>query len=1312
MGKIKVPFLSELCLAVTEEVRQLTEKERTEVFPKRTNQSEEKSRVDRVVLPTHTGLTGILKGSEKEVNYQEPRKAFVDTSQNKETGLGNQESPEGNGKSVARLSEDVVLPPRSESLGYARTTFPNSTELILEPTGVGRDGILVANILTRVLDGEIPIRLLNITMESVIIPQGTVVGILSARNLTSESIFPIGGVSKGNQLTPQRMTRRDFAALFDLDQVPMKHTQALLDVLNEYEDVFQIPGRPLGCTSMIQHHVDTGNAPPIAQRPYRLPERHRAALKENIDSLLEEGVIRPSVSPWASPIVLVNKPDGSLRLCCDYRKLNRVTTLDPYPLPLITETLDALGGAKYFSSLDLASGYWQVELDDESIPKSAFVVPNGKYEFSRMPFGMVGAPSTFQRLMDSLLSGLLFEVCLVYLDDVIVFSRSFEEHLDRLRIVFRKLREANLRLKPNKCHFLRTSLKYLGHTVSPTGVQPDSEKLRAVERYPCPTSVREIRAFLGLVGFYRRFIPHFAETAKPLTQLLRKDMDFRWGAEQTKAFQELKSSLLREPILKFPDFTKPFVVATDASNVAIGSVLCQTHNGVEFPISYNSRQLSDSEKKYSTIQKELLAVVNAIKTYRCYLYGRKFTLITDHAPLRWLMNLKDPSSQLARWSILLQNFNYDVIHRPGRRHSNVDALSRILVSDQEEKKTEEDKLLNISFVGAMNTVPSPEEVPDVFEPTYDKQRIEKEQRLDPAWKLIIEYLETGELGELNATPKDEFIIVENLLFRRAEFPSGRVVDQLVVPNTMIRHIMELNHEPPLAGHLGVKKTLGRIQTQFYWPGMSRDIQRFVRTCHQCQEKKTPIGRKVAPLQILPGVQRPFELVSMDVLGPLPITLEGNKFILMFTDYMTRWVEAVPIPDQKAETVAKVFITTIITRHGVPQKLLTDKGTNFLSKMMSAIYKYLGVDKIQTTAYHPSTNGVIERFNKTLTQMLSHYTDQRDWDAFLPYVLFAYRTAPHESTRETPFFLLYGRDARLPFPDIIRSQRINYAVDHDYKAEMMARLHHAFTGVRENLLKAAIQRKEYYDRKAEEPPFRIGDLVLLHTPQIKRGQTYKLARLWKGPYRILEKLGPVNFRIARVGSTTSTLVHANRLKRYYPRDFLYEEVEEEDEEIFREAPLFPKGDNQEDPTITNESLVKVESVAEDEFVSPKEEMSDEEIASAQGENTSEVRDSSDSEGEEEGVSIRALRSRGSVQDLPWVMPTSRRPSRKKVHFSPEVEMRTPQAESGVSSDNLCIEIGQAPSTPKMRDRLQQLVGNFVKARKWRPEHDGKLHSMAS
>ena len=497
------------------------------------------------------------------------------------------------------------------------------------------------------------------------------------------------------------------------------------------------------------------------------------ALREEVDKLIQEmlsqQVIVPSASPWASPIVLVKKKDGGMRFCVDYRMLNKVTKLDEFPLPRIDDTLDLLARAKYFTTLDLTSGYWQVPMEESSQEKTAFITYSGLYEFRKMPFGLVNAPTTFQRLMEVVLAGIARDGCHVYLDDVLVFRKTPEEHNHNLRRVFDRINGAGLKLKAKKCCFAQMSVLYLGHVVSQAGVQTDPKKVDAVSRYPTPTEVKALRSFLGLASYYRRFVPKFATVARPLHGLTKKNIVFVWSGDCERAFQRLKELLTTTPILKYPDFSRPFILETDASGCGLGAVLAQEQpDGRVHPIAYASRSLQKHEKNYGITELEGLGVVWAVKHFRPYLYGQKCTVYTDNQALKALLNTSQPSGKLAWWGMAIQELDLSIEHRSGHSNANADALSKCPLPSNEDSNETREVVAVLQETTENSTDLENGNLPDL-------------QRSDNRLAQIIRYLEDGVLPADNrvacqiALTSSRYSITDRVLNRVEEDSTLRVI---------------------------------------------------------------------------------------------------------------------------------------------------------------------------------------------------------------------------------------------------------------------------------------------------------------------------------------------------------------------------------------------------------------------------------------------------------------------------------------------------------------------------------------------------------
>lgn len=531
-------------------------------------------------------------------------------------------------------------------------------------------------------------------------------------------------------------------------------------------------------------------------------------------------------------------------------------------------------------------------------------------------------------------------------------------------------------------------------------------------------------------------------------------------------------------------------------------------------------------------------MVEAVKHFRCYLYGRKFSVITDHRPLKWLLNLKDPTSKLARWQLLLSSYDFEIIHRQGRKHGHVDALSR--APQDNSDTTSSDLFENQNF---NNTKNKPTqyvaevkvvEKASTFLPSWDRETILEHQKHDKFCQAIMQQLDAENDPELNYYVDNDGILYKRTIHNQ---------DVLVVPKSYIRKALHDFHDLPFCGHFGQQKTLSLIRSRLFWPSMQADIIKYCKECVSCSQRKTSPHLRKVPLVNLPEVLYPFERTSMDICGPFVTSYSGNKYLLTFQDYFSKYVEAVAIPDQKAETIARVFVTEIIGRHGTPKQLLTDQGPNFVSAVMKNVCQFLNVDKLQTTPYHPQSNGMIERSHRVFKDIMSHYVakSQQDWDTWVPYVLMAYRFHTQSSTGYSPYFLLHGRDPVLPFDNILKPQTVKYDTDENYVSELMARLNSVFTIVRANLSRSKEKQAIQYNKTASEKHFTLGQLVYLHDPSIRTGLSKKLEKPWTGPYRVVEIKGPVTYKLRKLNGRKELIVHANRLKLCHMREQEFSET---------------------------------------------------------------------------------------------------------------------------------------------------------------------------
>lgn len=832
----------------------------------------------------------------------------------------------------------------------------------------------------------------------------------------------------------------------------------------------QPDGRP---TPLVEHRIDTGDAIPVKQRYYPVSPVVQKAIDKELDSMLEAGIIEPSNSPWSSPILLVKKPSGDYRFVVDYRRVNALTKKDAYPLPYVSAILDRLKESRYLSSLDIKNAFWQIPVEKSSREKTAFTVPGrGLFQFRRMPYGLHNSPATWQRLIDRVLGPGLEPYVFVYMDDIVVATPTFQKHLEVLAEIFRRLREASLHLNLDKCQFVRSELRYLGYVVDDSGLHVDPEKVQSIVNFPRPQKVREVRRFLGMASWYRRFVQNFSTLVAPISSLLRKNAKFAWTPEAESAFCEIKDRLVCAPVLVCPDFTKPFVLQTDASNVGLGCVLSQDFEDGEHVIAYGSRSLTKSEQKFTATEKECLGVLWAVEKYRPYLEGSTFTVVTDHHSLLWLHKLKDPVGRLARWAVRLQQYDFGVVHRKGSAHVVPDALSR---------GVEDCDLLEVSA------------------PIQDQ------------WYL-------GMLDKVRAQPRNyplwrtEGIFLWKLCADLTKLPGDENNWKKVLPRELRREAIVEAHDMPQAGHRGMLKTLGRLSLEYYWPKMKAEVCHYVRGCQTCAqhkiEQRRPAGL-LAPRQ-LPS--HPGEVLSIDLIGPLPPSLKQNKFILVVQDCHTKWTYLFPLRQATSQHVLQPLINSVFLEQGAPRLVIVDNGRQLASREFREALNAYEVEVQFTPSYHPQANPV-ERMNKEIGNILAMYVgeNQRKWDTLLPQVQYVLRTSRHETTQYTPAYLQLGRELGL-------SGRRNRMVRGDDGNELRQGIEERWVGlenIRErvmiNVSDAQRRQQVQYNLRHRPVQYNVGDRVWKRNYVLSDAGRYftaKLAKKFVGPFVVVRKISSV------------------------------------------------------------------------------------------------------------------------------------------------------------------------------------------------------------
>jgi hypothetical protein len=795
-------------------------------------------------------------------------------------------------------------------------------------------------------------------------------------------------------------------------------------------------------------------------------------IETQVQKLLENGWIQPSNSPFSSPVLLLKKEDGTWRMCVDYRALNAVTVKDRFPLPTVDELLDELGSARVFSKLDLTSGFHQIRLQPQDSMKTAFRTHDGHYEYRVMPFGLCNAPATFQATMNDIFRSLLRKTVIVFFDDILVYSDTEETHLTHLEQVFSLLAEHHFFLKASKYSFAQTKVDYLGHIVAAGTVAPDPSKVQAILDWPTPKTLKQLRGFLGLSGYYRKFIKGYASIAQPLTTLLKKDA-FKWTNAAQDALDKLKRAMMEAPVLSLPDFSSHFIVQTDASGFAMGAVLLQK----DHPLAFYSRVFCPRLAKASAYIRELHAITSAVKRWRQYLLGHFFIIQTDHKSLKELLTQVIQTPEQQHYLSKLLGYHYEIQYKPGTTNVVADALSR---------------------------APDPS-LSSLFHLTVPQflflDELKRELSQDP---LFME-LRDRYLHDPSKLP--DFQFVDGLLLKK-----GRI---WISPNSRFKSLLLREfHETLIGGHAGLSKTMKRLYENFVWDNMKKEAQVFISQCVVCQQTKYSSQRPSGLLQPLPLPNHVWEDVSMDFITGLP-TSKGFTVIMVVVDRFSKGIHLGSLPSGfTAYKVAELFVSLVCKHHGLPESIVSDRDPVFISRFWSDLFKFSGTLLRMSSSCHPQTDGQTEVMNRTVEQYLRAFVHAKpsQWAPLLPWAEYHYNTSVHTASGLTPFQVIYGK----PPPSV--PSYISGSSPIDACDAVLSSRDEILQLLRKNLTKAQAQMKQAADKHRREVDFAIGSWVYVKLQPYRQtsltGEKYhKLSKRYYGPYLILAKVGAVAYKLA-------------------------------------------------------------------------------------------------------------------------------------------------------------------------------------------------------
>lgn len=1067
----------------------------------------------------------------------------------------------------------IMLPARCEVFRQFKCYNPEVSEqnpLLVTPYEISK-GVFVSR---SIINSKNPIlRVLNINSDQVIIKNS----IMATENLHDYNIYSID--------SPEMTDRQLKINSIIPKDIPKEIKHEFHKLCHKYTDIFAFENDKMTTNNFYSQQIRVSDNQPVYIKNYRLSPPEKEEINKQVQTLLDNKLIEPSQSNFNSPIILVPKksPDGNKkwRMCIDFRMVNKKLVADKFPLPRIDDILDSLGRSKFFSVIDLFSGFHQIPIEENSRDLTSFSTDNGCYRWKVLPFGLNISPNSFSRMMQLAFAGATPLQCFLYMDDIIVIGCSLKHHLKNLTDVFEICRTHNLKINPLKCQFFRADVTYLGHRCTKDGVLPDNSKIQTMLNYPIPENKDSVKRFVAFSNYYRRFLKNFAQYARPLNQLTRRKAEFIWTQECQQSFDHIKNALIHPPILQYPDFKREFMLTVDASNYACGAVLSQISGDKDLPIAYASKSFTKGETNKSTIEKELTAIHWAIKHFRPYIYDSHFIVRTDHRPLVHLFKLKDPSSKLTRMRLDLEEHNFTIEYIKGKSNVVADALSRIHIN--EIKKLKPENKITV-MTRSMNRKPLclpeksvmiPTKEPQIYEaisaneaqgipqingkivettqgpiitisvhPNFRSKNIfsfevpivnDKSQVFDTVLSKLIK--NTDEFGITKVKIRNDDMLFQYFTVNEFKIHGNKLLKQLKIviidppkpindPKTQEELVKFFHNDPIYGGHTGKKRMNAKMKSAYTWKGMSKQIAKFVDKCHDCRINKPKPGN-CENLTLTQTPQRAFQKVVIDTIGPLGRSENNNAYIVIMVCDLTKYLIQTATPSKEAKVVAKSIFYELILVHGPVDEILTDAGSEYVNQLFKELLSLYNIIHKQSTPYRHQTVGTVERNHRIFNEYLRSYMkDIINWEDFMRYFSYCYNTTPHTSfnTEYSPFELVFGKKpTKIPF---LQENKIDPVYNFDnFALETKFKIQNAQSLAIDLLNKTKLNTKAQFDKKSKPLELNINDQVVL-----KNEARHKHEALFKGPYLVKEINNP-NIVILDKNTNKTKTVHKNNIRKY-------------------------------------------------------------------------------------------------------------------------------------------------------------------------------------